>query len=89
DAAPESLEAWFPGGIDDAFALEALDWFAAIESGAPAEVDGQAGLRDLAAALAILESDIAHREVTIESVLNGEVDAYQRPIDRELGIRPG
>ena len=86
DAAPETLDAWFPDGIDDAFALEALDWFAAIESGNPAEVDGPAGLRDLAAAFAILESDVARREVTIESVLNGEIDAYQRPIDRELGI---
>ncbi len=84
-----ALHTWFPEDISDVFALEALDWLAAIDArqtGRRPEVDGHAGLRDLAAALTILESDIARREVAIEEVLAGAIDAYQRPINEALGI---
>ena len=82
----DSLQALVPEGITDAFALESLDWFAAIDARGRPEVDGLAGLRDLAAAFAILESNALRREVSIESVLTGEIDAYQQPINRELGL---
>ncbi len=45
-----------------------------------------AGLRDLAAAFAILESDVARREVSVDQVLAGDIGAYQRPIDHALGL---
>ena len=50
------------------------------------EIDGQAGLRDLAAAFAMLESDMTRREVAVEDVLAGAIEAYQRPINQVLGI---
>ena len=88
-ADPTTLQSWFPEGISDAFALEALDWLAAIDArqrGRRPEVDGHAGLRDLAAAFAILESDVARREVAVDDVLAGAIDAYQRPINEALNI---
>ena len=47
---------------------------------------GDVGLRDLAAAFAILESSAAGRQVTLQEVLDGTVDAYQRPIDEHYGL---
>jgi predicted dehydrogenase len=84
-----TLQSWFPEGISDVFTLEALDWIAAIDArgtGRRPEIDGQAGLRDLAAAFAILESDMTRREVAVEDVLAGAIEAYQRPINQVLGI---
>lgn len=88
-ASPTNLQSWFPDGITDAFALEALDWLAAIDarnSGRRPEVDGHAGLRDLAAAFTILESDVARREVSVQEVLTGKIDLYQQPINDALGL---
>ncbi len=88
-ADPGTLQTWFPEEISDVFALEALDWIAAIDAGHTGrrpEIDGQAGLRDLAAAFAILESDMARREVAVDDVLAGVIDTYQRPINEALGI---
>ena len=84
-----TLQSWFPEGISDVFTLEALDWIAAIDArgtGRRPEIDGQAGLRDLAAAFAMLESDMTRREVAVEDVLAGAIEAYQRPINQVLGI---
>jgi predicted dehydrogenase len=76
----------FPLGIDDSFALSQLDWLEAIRRGGQPETSGEEGLRDLAAAYAILESAHAGCKVNVADVLSGAVSAYQRPIDEHFGL---
>jgi predicted dehydrogenase len=76
----------FPHGLDDPFALLIGDWLAAIREGRPAETSGDEGLRDLAASFAIVESSLAGRAVTLDEVLTGAVDAYQRDLDEHYGL---
>jgi predicted dehydrogenase len=74
-------EAFFPRGIVDAVTIELLDFVTALRDGRPPEVDGLEGLRDMAVAEAIYESDAARRPVTTADVIEGRIDTYQRPID--------
>ena len=67
-------------------AVEYADFAGAIAGDRPAEVDIGQGARSVAVSYAILESGVAGRLVTIEEVLTGQVDAYQRDIDEGLGI---
>lgn len=77
---------FFPHGLRDAAAISQYDWLTAIENKTDPETSGIEGLHDLAAAYAILESNMAGRTVTLDEVLRGEVDAYQRPIDVHYGL---
>jgi predicted dehydrogenase len=79
-------ERLFPHGLDDPFGLLIGDWLAAIREGRPAETSGDEGLRDLAASFAIAESSLAGRAVTLDEVLSGAVDAYQRDLDEHYGL---
>lgn len=85
-APPEDRERYFPWGLTDSFALSQHDWLDAIRQHRTPETDGREGLRDLAAAYAILESHTAGRRVAVEEVLSGELDDYQRPINRHFGL---
>lgn len=76
----------FPRGIEDSFALSQGDWLEAIRHGRPPQTDGQEGLRDLAAAYALLESDQLGRRVTLDEVLSGDAAEYQRPINEKFGL---
>ncbi len=76
----------FPHGLDDAFAVSQLDWLEAIGRGEDPEISGVEGLRDLAAAFAIIESSHLGRTVTLDEMLSGAVDGYQREIDEYYGI---
>ena len=80
-------ERLFPRGLEDPFALLIGDWLAAIREGRPAETSGEEGLRDLGASFAIVESSLAGRAVTLDEVLSGQVDAYQRDLDEHYGLR--
>jgi 1,5-anhydro-D-fructose reductase (1,5-anhydro-D-mannitol-forming) len=86
DAPAELKERWFPRGIKDGFALEALDFLRSIETGTPMESSGDEGLRDLTCAFAILESATVNRPVRIADVTLGQVRAYQREIDEHYGL---
>ncbi|MDA0346907.1 MAG: Gfo/Idh/MocA family oxidoreductase [Verrucomicrobia bacterium] len=77
---PERKDREFPRGITNAFATAQLDWINAIQEKRPTETSGREGLTDLAAAFAILESDLAGRRISIEEVINGTVSEYQVPI---------
>jgi 1,5-anhydro-D-fructose reductase (1,5-anhydro-D-mannitol-forming) len=79
-------EQLFPLRLRDPFAIQQLDWLRAIERGADPETSGQEGLRDLACAYAILESSALGRQVTLDEVLDGRADAYQREIDEHYGL---
>jgi predicted dehydrogenase len=86
NAPAELKERWFPCGIQDAFALEQLDFLRSIESGQPMETDGHEGVRDLGCAFAVLESSAAQHSVEVADVLSGKVDAYQREINEHYGL---
>lgn len=82
----ETMARFFPHGFDDAFAIQQLDWLQAIERGRQPETDGEEGLRDLAAAFAMIESSALGRTVTLEEILSGEVAGYQQEINEHYGI---
>jgi predicted dehydrogenase len=81
-----TLARFFPHGFEDPFAIQQLDWLNAIERGGQPETDGEEGLRDLAAAYAMIESSALGRTVTLAEVLSGAVDGYQREINQHYGI---
>jgi predicted dehydrogenase len=76
----------FPLGLSDAFALLLRDWLSAIRDGHTPETGGEQGLRDLAASFAIVEASQAGRSVTLDEVLSGAVDGYQRELDEYYGL---
>lgn len=67
-------------------AVEIHDFADAVLAGRRPEVDGAAGLRDLAVVNAILESGASGRAVTVQDVLDGTVHAYQDAIDASLEV---
>jgi glucose-fructose oxidoreductase len=79
-------EAYFPHGLEDAFALAMLDFLEGIEAGRDPEASGHEGLLDLAAAFGICESSTLGRTVTLDEVLEGGAAAYQFDIDRHYGF---
>jgi predicted dehydrogenase len=68
-------------------AVEYADFGLAIQgqSGHP-EVSGAQGQRSVAIAYAWMESQVAGRSVTVDEVLNDELNAYQADINDSLGI---
>lgn len=86
-SAPEEMkERHFPLGLTNDFALSQLDWLRAIESGTQPECSGAEGLRDLACAYAVVESNKAGRKVSVEEVETGALREYQQPIDAKFGL---
>jgi hypothetical protein len=79
-------EALFPHGITDDVSLELYDFLAAVRDGRPPEIDGLEGLRYVAVCLACYESHVAGGPVRVQDVLDGRVDAYQRPIDAHWNL---
>jgi len=77
---------FFPLGLKDGFAIAQLDWLQAIERGKDPETSGREGMHDLACAFGMLESSMARRQVTLEEVLSGAVNAYQAEIDAHYGL---
>ena len=85
--APTTLQAaQFPSGLIDSFALAQLDWLRAVQTGKQPETSGRGGLRDLATAFALLESDCAGRPVRVVDVLDGKIRTFQRPLDAHFDI---
>ena len=67
-------------------ALEYHEFAESILNGTRPEVDGAVAKRAMAMVYALFESQLAGRPVTIEEVESGAVDAYQREIDRHIGL---
>ncbi len=49
-------------------------------------MDGEGGLKAVAAVLGAYESAVAGRSLRLEEVLSGAVSAYQDEIDEALGL---
>tara|TARA_B100001123_G_scaffold346070_1_gene394331 strand:+ start:770 stop:2014 length:1245 start_codon:yes stop_codon:yes gene_type:complete len=84
---PDRKEAEFPKGLTNEFASAQLDWIRAIEEGRPPQTSGREGLADLAAAFAILESNLAGRRITIDEIIDDSVSKYQVPINEHYNIQ--
>ena len=69
-------------------ALEYHEFAECIRSGTTPEVTGEVARRAVATVYALFESQMAGRPVTIDEVIAGTVDAYQREIDEHLGLIP-
>lgn len=67
-------------------AVELADFGSAIIDQRSAEVDGELGTNAVAAVLAVFESALLGRSVTMDEVLSGAVHAYQDEIDISLGL---
>ena len=77
---------WFPLGLRDAAAISQYDWLCAIARMGQPETSAEEGIRDLAAAYAILESQHSGRHVQVADVLSGAVSGYQDPINERYGL---
>ena len=86
-----SVGAAVPWAETDAglLAIEIHDFAGAILERRSPEVDGWGGLTAVASVLAVYESGLAGRSVTMEEVLESRVSAYQDEIDAALGLLPG
>lgn len=82
----EERARFFPLGLQEPYAILQYDWLSAIERGEDPETSGAEGLRDLACAFGVLESAALGRVVTLDEVLSGAVDGYQREIDQHYGL---
>jgi len=71
----------FPYGATDGFAIEVWDFVDAIATGRKPEMDGLDGLRAKALCETCYEAAVAGRPVRYADVLEGRVNAYQKPID--------
>jgi predicted dehydrogenase len=71
----------FPYGSTDGFAIEVWDFVNAIATGRKPEMDGTDGLRAKTLSECCYESAVAGAPVKYDDVLEGRIDAYQRPID--------
>jgi predicted dehydrogenase len=85
-ASQAERERCFPRGLTDSFALAQLDWLQSIERGTQPQTSGPEGLRDLATAFALLESDLAARPVRVEDVVSGRLRDFQKPLDARFGL---
>ena len=86
DMTPQERQYFFPLGLTDPAAISQYDWLQAITQGTDPETSGMEGLRDLAAAYAILESNALGRSVAVAEVLDGTVAGYQHDIDAHYGL---
>jgi predicted dehydrogenase len=72
--------------IEDSFALELLDFAAAIAAGGKMEASATEGVLDLAMAYSILESAHSGEPVRVADVYGGKVAAYQADINEHYGL---
>ena len=86
EADPSLVNQVMPRGMTDAFALENLNWLQAIADCKPAQMSGEEGTIDLALSYAILESGMLNRTVTLDEMLTGEVEGYQKEINEYYGL---
>ncbi|HEX2036981.1 MAG TPA: Gfo/Idh/MocA family oxidoreductase [Chloroflexota bacterium] len=67
-------------------ALEYYELGRCIQTGTEPEVSGEEGRADVALNYGPFEAGRIGRAVTLEELIEGRVDGYQREIDRELGL---
>ena len=86
DMTADERARWFPLGLREPYAILQHDWLKAIAAGTDPETSGTEGLRDLACAFGVIEASALGRVVSVDEVLSGAVDGYQRGIDAHYGL---
>ena len=82
-----NAEGGLGGGADlKLLALELAELLDAADGGPEVEVGPEVGLSAVALVLACHESSTAGRPVTLSEVIDGTLDAYQRPANQALGL---
>jgi len=76
----------FPLGFTDGVAIECYDLLDAIQNDRQPEVTGEIGMKAKAICESIFESATCGTSVKYDDVLEGKIDAYQRPINEYWGI---
>ncbi|MEM1989617.1 MAG: Gfo/Idh/MocA family oxidoreductase, partial [Candidatus Bathyarchaeia archaeon] len=76
----------FPHGITNGVFVECYDFLEAIEKGRKPEVDGEEGLKAKAICEAIYESAYLGQPVNYRDVLEGRIEAYQKPINEYFNL---
>jgi predicted dehydrogenase len=74
-------EQFMPGGIENFFALEILDFLNAVRGGRDPETSGEEGLRDLACCFAALESSKVNQAVKVQDILDGNIADFEKEIN--------
>ena len=83
----DNAEGGLGGGADlKLLALELAELLDAADGGPEVEVGPEVGLSAVALVLACHESSSAGRPVTLSEVIDGTLDAYQRPVNDALGL---
>lgn len=86
DGEKELMEKWFPSGITDSFALKLFEVIMAIVENRKPEIDGSHGLQNVAASYAIIESSWFNKVVTIEEILSGKLEGWQKGLNEHYGL---
>ncbi|MEM1558497.1 MAG: Gfo/Idh/MocA family oxidoreductase, partial [Thermoproteota archaeon] len=76
----------FPYGIMNGVFIECYDFLDAVENKRKPEVDGEEGLKAKAICESIYESAYLGQPVKYTDVLEGRVEAYQKPINEYFGL---
>ncbi len=82
----EQRQRLFPYDFSDGFTLECYDFASAVATGRDVEVSAEVGLKAKAIAFAIYESAATGQAVTVDDVLTGKVEVYQRWLNEKWGI---
>lgn len=77
----------FPYGFTDGVSIECYDFLDAIQSNRQPEVTGEIGMKAKAICESIFESGACGQAVKYDDVLDGKIDAYQRPINEYWKIQ--
>jgi len=82
----EEREELFPGGTENTFAIEIVDFCQAVRGGTRPETDGLEGLRAQAICMAIFESAWYGQPVPLDDIERGEIEGYQAEINELLAL---
>ena len=66
-------------------AIEFQELAEAIANKTAVEVGPEEGMQALGVIYGILESGLAGRHVAVSEIIDGSIDEYQQPIDKEIG----
>jgi len=83
---PAEKERLFPQGVTDPMATEIAEFVRAVRGQGEIETDGWEGYRAQAVSMAVYESAAAGRPVTLEEVESLEMEEYQGPLNRDMGL---
>jgi predicted dehydrogenase len=82
----DERERLFPGGVTDEVATELCEFFRAVRGRGQVETDAKLGYQAEAISMALYESAVTGRPVTLREIEALEVEAYQGEINRDLQL---